>query len=317
MRRNLATILLAAAVVVAFGLYMIAFSVQFTETAVVTTFGEVTRVIDAAGLQFKWPWPVQRVHTFDKRYRIYESKHEQLLTADKQSIIATIYIAWRIGPDEAGENVVKYFKEVTTKERAEHKLMTMAHDTMRRVVGQHRFEHFVSADAKKMQLDKIEQELEKIMAEQALSKYGIEVKSVGIARLELPEEATKKVFERMKTEREQIAVAYRAEGASRAESIRTKAQQQAGQIRTMAEAEAIRIRGQGEAEAAKVYPIFASNRGLHDFIIRLRGLKKVLSPGTTMIINKNDPLIGSEILDSISEHGLSGAHAVTKGQASD
>ena len=80
-------------IVLGFVLFMVTFSVRFTEAAVVTTFGKAseTSVVnqdgDEAGLYFKWPYPVQSVTKYDRRVRILESRSETQLTADDRPII--------------------------------------------------------------------------------------------------------------------------------------------------------------------------------------------------------------------------------------
>ena len=156
---------------------------------------------------------------------------------------------------------------------------------MSKVVGQHTFENFVSTDPKRMKFDKIEDEIKALVAAQGRASYGMEIVNVGIKRLELPEESTKKVFDRMRQEREQLAKKYRAEGDSRARQIRAQAERQASDIENRARAEAIMIAGQGDVEAAKYYKIFAENPSLHNFIKRLETLKEILPRRSTLILD--------------------------------
>jgi modulator of FtsH protease HflC len=305
-RRNAASMILAVLVIAAFGLYMVAFEVPFTHTAVVTRFGEVKDTFsgskaDQVGLRFKAPWPIDQVTLFDNRVRVYESKLEQLFTADEQSITVTVYTAWRIGADR--EDVLRFLKVVGTPENAEAKLAGMAHDAMGKVVGVSSFESFINTDAQRMKFAAIEKDLYDRMSDQARKTYGIEVMNDGIKRLELPEEATKKVFERMKQEREQLAEKYRAEGDSQARQIRSQADRLANDIENRAKAEAIAITGQGDVEAAKYYNVFAQNPELHNFIKRLESLKEILPQRSTLILDA-DRVPPFDLLSSKSLKGL-------------
>jgi len=305
--RSWAGLALAVAIVAAFLLYMIAFEVPFTHTAVVTTFGRITRVITEPGLNWKWPPPIQQVTQFDNRIRMYESRMEQQYTADKQSIIPTVYVGWRIAPQE--EAVVRYLKEIGSLEKAQVVLSGLAHDAMGKVVGEHPFEHFISTDPRKMQLETIEDELRELIARQALQEYGIEVATAGIKRLSLPEEATKKVFDRMKQERQQQAKQYRAEGESIARQIRADANRRASQIKNRAEAEARAIRGEGDAEAAKFYDAFAQHPELHNFVKWIQTLRNILSKRSTLIVDADTVppfgLISSDVIKRVTEGKLS------------
>jgi len=309
-KRSVSSIVLAIIMILAFGLYMVAFTVPFTETVVVTRFGKVIKTYsgsnpDEVGLKWKLPWPIDKVTSFDNRKRIYESKMEQLFTKDEQSITVTAYTAWRIGDKEA--DVIRYLKEFNTAEKASLVLTSMVHDAMSKVVGRYNFENFVSTDPKHMKFEQIENDIQNIIADQAISSYGMEIVSVGIKRLELPEEATKKVFDRMKQEREQLAKKYRAEGESRARQIRAEAQLQASDIENRAQAEAIMIRGQGDVESAKYYKVFAENPSLHNFIKRLETLKEILPQRSTLVLDANQvppfDLLSSKMMQWLNEQG--------------
>lgn len=297
-KRSLATIVLGIIVSAAFVLYMVVFTVSFSETAVVTTFGKVTRTYSDPDWHLKWPWPVEQVITFDNRLRVHESKLEQLYTQDEQSVTVMAFTSWRV--PEGEEQVERYLKEIRTREKAEQILTTLVHDAIGAVVGRHRFESFVSMDPERMKFTDIEAELKEMIQGRALENYGIEVTAVGIERLELPEEATKKVFDHMKEERQRLAKRYRAEGEAEARRIKTRAEEQASKIRDRAQAQAIAIRGEGDAEAAKYYAIFASYPELHTFIKRLEALKQMLPKRTTLILEADQvppfDLIGSQTL---------------------
>ncbi len=287
-KRNAASMILAVVVIVVFGLYMVAFEVPFTHTAVVTQFGKIRTTYSGlnekeVGLQFKLPWPIEQVTLFDNRVRVYESKLEQLFTADEQSITSTVYTVWRIGANE--KEVVQFLTVLGTTGNAESKLAGMAHDAMGKVVGKNAFESFVSTDPARMKFAQIEKDLYDQIAPQARATYGIEVLSVGIKRLELPEEATKKVFDRMRQEREQLAKKYKAEGESKARQIQSEANELASNIENRARAEAITITGQGDVQAAQYYKIFAENPTLHNFIKRLETLKEILPRRSTLILD--------------------------------
>lgn len=296
---NWASILLAIVMIGAFLLYMVAFEVPFTHTAVVTTFGKITRTITQPGLHWKLPWPIEQASMFDNRIRVDKTRLEQLFTADEQSITVTTYITWRIAPQR--EAVKRYLEEFGSLEDAQLVLLGLVHDAMGKVVGEHPFEHLVSTDPKKMQFENIEQQVKDLIASQALEDYGIEVVTAGIQRLSLPEEATKKVFQRMREERQQLAKKYRAQGASQAQLIRAEANRLASEIENRATAEAINIRGEGDAQAAKYYKIFAQHPQLHSFLKRLETLKQILPKQSTLILEASSvppfDLLGIEMLE--------------------
>lgn len=307
-KRNAASMVLAIIVIAAFGLYMVAFQVPFTSTAVVTRFGEVTRSYsgskpDEVGLHWKLPLPIEKVTLFDNRVRIYESKLEQLFTADEQSITVTTYVAWRIGTET--QDVLRFLKVLGTPDAAELKLAGMAHDAMGKVVGLNAFDNFVSTDPKRMKFAEIEKQLCDRIADQARATYGIEILTVGISRLELPEDATRKVFDRMSEERKQMAKGIRATGESEAKQILAQARRDASDIESRARAEETTIRGKGDAEAAKYYKVFAENPGLHNVIKGLETLKESLPRRSTLILDAERippfDLLSSKTLQTLME----------------
>ncbi len=309
-KRNAVSMILAIVVIGVFALYMVAFTVPFTQTVVVTRFGKVVRSYSGAnekdvGLKWKMPWPIEQVTAFDNRLRVHESKMEQLFTSDEQSITVTTYVAWRIGT--SNNDVNRYLREIKTLDKTRTVLTGMMHDAMGKVVGRHTFENFVSTNPDRMKFEQIEKELKSSLADQAQQNYGIEVISAGIKRLELPEEATKKVFDRMRQEREQLARDYRAKGNSKARQIRAEAYRLASDIENRAQAEAFAIRGQGDVEAAKYYKIFSENPALHNFIKRLETLKEILPQRSTLVLDADQvppfDLLSSKILKILTEPG--------------
>src|SRR5258707_12483906 len=95
--KNPLTLAIGLILVAIFVVLLFAFQVRTTEVAVVTTFGKPTRPITDPGPYFKWPWPVQKVHKFDKRIHNFESKFEQVLTSDGYHLLITVYVGWKIG----------------------------------------------------------------------------------------------------------------------------------------------------------------------------------------------------------------------------
>jgi len=107
--------------------------------------------------------------------------------------------------------------------------------------------------------------------------------------LGLPEAITRKVFDRMRKERERIAERYRAEGESRAAEIRAKADLEKDRILAEADANAKRIRGQGVAEAAKYYTVFQKKPELAIFLRSLDALETTLKKRTTLVVDPRTP----------------------------
>jgi membrane protease subunit HflC len=181
-------------VVVVLVLFAVAFQVRETETVIVTRFGKPVRPITEPRSYpyLKWPLPIERVHRFDSRSRLYEGVLEETNTAGNEPIIVNSYVIWRIADPE------RYLVAVQDMRSAEDKLRSLLRNTQNSVIGRHYFSEFVNTNPDLIKFEQIESEMKAEIANHALSQYGIEIQTVGIRRLMISEKVTEKVFERMK-----------------------------------------------------------------------------------------------------------------------
>src|SRR5947207_672706 len=96
MKQNKITLVTSGVLLLIFLCMLFTFQVRQTEMAVVTTFGRYSRSITNAGLQFRLPWPIQKIYTFDNRLQTFESKIDQPITQDLISLLISVYVGWRI-----------------------------------------------------------------------------------------------------------------------------------------------------------------------------------------------------------------------------
>ena len=125
------TLVVGAVLLVIFVLLLFTFQVRQTEVAVVTTFGKATRDIVDPGFKWKWPWPIQQVHRFDQRIRSFESKFEQVLTADGYNLLIMVYIGWNIS-----EPTTYFPRFGDAPARAEESLAGLVRNAYSGVVGE-------------------------------------------------------------------------------------------------------------------------------------------------------------------------------------
>ncbi|RIK67272.1 MAG: hypothetical protein DCC65_06900 [Planctomycetota bacterium] len=280
MSRNMPTLLVALLLVVIIAFMMCAFQVRFTETAIVTRFDKIHKVItsDEAGLHFKAPWPIDRVHRFDTRLRSFDTEFRQLGTEDQKTVVMTAYATWRIMDGE------KFLKAVGREDAAAKKIRDLLENRVSTVLRTHPLGNLVNVDPAQMKLSQIEREFLEGVKGPAIDTYGIEIVSVGIQRLGIPESVTREVFARMKEDRQKAIKEYTAEGQAIAQQIRVEAEEISSKIIARAEAYAKQIEGQGEAEAAKYYAKFAENRTLSDFLKKRETLQKILEAGQVTLV---------------------------------
>lgn len=285
MKKNPLTFLIGAVLTVIFVLLLFVFQVRKSEVAVVTTFGKPTRDIVEPGAYWKWPWPIQKVHSFDQRVHGFEGKFEQVLTPDGYNLLIMVYVGWKISEPKL------FFPRFNgSPARAEESLEGLVRNAYSGVVGKHPFSHFISTDPNELKFVEIEQEmLKKIQDDARVNNYGIEIKFLGIKKLGLPESVTQLVFERMQSERQVQVSKIQFEGEREASDIRSSADLQSAKLLADADAEATTIRGLGEREAAKSFEVFQQNPELANFLLKLTGLEAFLKERTTLILDQGTP----------------------------
>jgi membrane protease subunit HflC len=265
--------------------YLVTFQVRETESGFVTRFGKPVREVTKPGLYFKWPTPIEQVHKFDSRMRVLEAAQlAETTTRGNVPIIVNTYIVWRVAEP------LKFLNAVKTEANAESKLRNHINDTQNRVIGQHAFGEFVNSDPSRIQFDKIQEEMLADLKGPVLAEYGIEIKTLGIKQLKVSEEVTKKVFERMKAERQGRTEAITSEGGAIAMQIQADANKKRDILLDAAEGRAKEIRGQGDADAARYYEMLEADEKLAIFLRNLETLKETLRERSTIVIPTNaDP----------------------------
>lgn len=303
-RRNILTVTTAAIIVAVFVLYMITYVVREGEVAVLTTFKKVARVVEAPGLYWKAPPPIQTVVTFDARLHTDKDRFEQTKTSDGVLLVLLAYYTWRV--EDAERFYTKFYTrdEAETLRAARKVLGDVVRDAKDDVFGEYAFSDLMprfryeeeapvltgpgeGGPARRVEAEpkfrEIEGEILERVRARALREYGVAVTQVGIMRFELPQETTRLVFSRMIEERERTAAAIRETGKGEAGKIRTRANTARDQIVAAARAQADHERTLGDKEAAEYYDIFAKNPELHDFLRNLQAYFVIIGETTTII----------------------------------
>jgi len=283
-KKSLPSIITGIVLVIILVLYMITYQVRFTEVAVLKTFGKATEadVKKAPGLYFKWPWPIQDVDIYNSSIHILETHTEQTATHDKKPVIVTSFTGWRISDP---------YRFLTSlrggMEAAERRLREIIETHQKEVIGNYSFSQLISKDASELKFDEIEAAIRKRVQADAEGQYGISIETVGIKRLELPQDVTESVFESMKAERRALAQKYESEGESERRNITAEAQSIADTILTFANGLAQKYRSEGNARAAEYYRVLQQDEALAMFLDRLNKLKEILKDRTTIVLTWN------------------------------
>jgi membrane protease subunit HflC len=288
MKRNPLTLVIGLLLIIIFGLLLFTFQVRTTEVAVVTTFGEPTRPITNANLYFKWPWPIQKVWSFDQRVQDFEDRLTEGLTRDSFNLLTSVYVGWKVSDPTAF--FPRFAGSANPIAAAETLLDQWLGNTKTAVVGRHPLSDFISTSDNGASFVAIEKEiLAAIQSQLSTNNLGLEIEFLGIKRLQLPESVTQSVFERMTSERKVLADRFQYEGEAEAQRIRSDAERKASEVLANAEGQATEIKGKGEAEAAKSLKVFQQNPELASFIFRLSALEGSLKDRSILIFDQHTP----------------------------
>jgi membrane protease subunit HflC len=219
------------------------FVVDQRQYAAVFAFGELKRVVEEPGLQFKLPPPFQSVQFFERRILTIDTPDaERFITAEKKNLLVDSFVKWRIVEPR------KFFISFRGDER-------MAQDRLNQLVKSALNEEFTKRTVRELiseQREQVMQNIRKKVAEEA-ADIGIEIVDVRLKRIDLLAEISESVFRRMEAERKRVANELRSTGSAESEKIRADAERQRDIILSKAYRDAQKIKGQGDARATALY----------------------------------------------------------------
>uniref|UniRef100_A0A7C3RLN1 Protein HflC n=1 Tax=Dictyoglomus thermophilum TaxID=14 RepID=A0A7C3RLN1_DICTH len=254
-----------------------AFTVDITKQAVILEFGKPVRVIREPGLYFRKPF-IQQIVFFEKRILEYDSEPTLVVTKDKKSMILDSFALFRIA------DPVLFLKTVRNEIGAQARLDDIIYSEMRRIVGQYDFDDIVS-----IKREEVFEEVTKSSQEKA-KELGIEISTVRMKRVSVPEENLRKIYDSMIAERERQAALYRAEGQREAQRIKSEAEKKKVVILSEAYRKAQELKGSGESEASRILQsALSSNPEFYQFLKSLEIYKKTL-PGNVLIITPDSEI---------------------------
>lgn len=281
--------LMVALVVLAIGAFMTTYTVRFTETAVVTRAGKKVAEVDEAGLKFKIPL-IDRVTKYDKRLRLLSSRSVTQQTSDDSQIIVEAFATWRV------KEPYTFYQRFRNNGEQSSEHFAAADDLLKSTlmsamseVSRFRIDELFSPQPGATKLPELE---ERILAavlstgsgDQSVSAYGIEITSVGISRVLLPEETTNKVIERMGASRDRLAQELQSQGDAEAAAIRAQAEADVEKIRTFAQRRASEIIARGEREAAEYLAAQNVNPDLATFLQNIEFMKQAMAKRFTLVL---------------------------------
>lgn len=261
------------------------FTVDVTETAVVTRFGNPVQVVTEPGLRFRVPF-VHQVRRFDSRLQVLEPQQGEFLTNDKKNVVVSYFAVWRVA------DPLQYFRAVPSGAAARSQLTDVLASELGAALAVVPFDQLINTEAEKRTLSTMVQAIEQQLRDVARSRFGIEVLDFDVRRLSFPDQNRRSVFERMRAERERIARGYRSEGEEEARKIRAQADREESQILAEAYQQSEILRGEGEAEATRIFgAAIAKDPEFYEFTRTLEAYRKFLDDQTTFVLPSDSELM--------------------------
>jgi len=220
---------------------MSVFTVSETERAIKFQLGEIVALDFKPGIHFKLPL-INNVKKFDARILTMDSTPERFLTAEKKNVIVDSFVKWRIGDVKAFYTTVG-----GDVNQANIRLDQIIKDAFRSEFSKREIKQLVSTDR-----SVIREALITNVSPQAL-KLGIDIVDVQVKRIDLPNEVSSSVYQRMEAERARVAREFRSQGSEAAERIRADADKQREIILANAYRDSEVLRGEGDAQAADIF----------------------------------------------------------------
>ena len=274
-----AIIIIVMAVLIVLGNSLVI--IRENQQGIVKEFGRIEKVINEPGLYIKIPL-VQEVDTVSKELLLYDIPKSDVITKDKKSMIADSFVLWRITDPKVFAQTLN-----SSTANAEGRIDVAVYNSIKNVISSMTQSDIIAARG---------QELTSYIMTgiTSINQYGIEIASVEIKLLDLPEDNKDAVFQRMISERENIAATYTAEGNSEAQVIRNTTDKEAALLISEAEKQAEILKAEGEAEYMKIMADAYNDPAKADFYSFARSLdalKNSIQGGNkTIILDKDSPL---------------------------
>lgn len=252
------------------------FVVREGQDAILLQFGRIVSDDIGPGLHLKLPF-VQQVQKFDNRILQLDAQPEDYFTSEKKSVKVDFYVEWRIA------NSASYYRATGGLElNATQRLSPIVKDALRFQFNARPLDELIAGG----RFD-ITQQVMKQADEATRKSLGIEVVDVRIKRIDLPDEVSDSVYNRMRAERLNLANELRSTGNEAGERIRADADRQREVLLAEANGDATRVRGEGDAEAAKIYAdAYNADPEFFAFYRSLGAYRTAFGDGRTVLVLK-------------------------------
>ncbi|MBQ7155768.1 MAG: protease modulator HflC [Synergistaceae bacterium] len=280
----LRTFLIFAAAIVILAVPFCCYIVGPNEYAALFKFGKIVSVSGEPGIKFMLPG-INTVRKISKKLHLYDIPRSGVITKDKKSMIADNYVTWRV------TDPVKYIQTLNAIEaRARERIEAAVYNAIKNVISSMTQDEVIEARGGKLST-KIAED-----SNSDIGMYGIAIVQTEIKALDLPNDNKAAVYERMISERQNIAASFTAEGNSEAQKIRNRTDREAAIRIAGAEQSADVIIAEGEAEYMRILQNAYNTPEKAEFYNYLRSLdalkKSFAGKGEKVIMLDKDSQLG-------------------------
>lgn len=252
------------------------------EYSLIRQFGKIDRVISESGISFKIPF-IQTADTLPRQILLYDLSSSDVITSDKKTMICDSYVLWHI------VDPVKFAQTLNGSiTNAESRLDAIVYNSTKNIISSTSQDDVISGRDGELSAA--------IIANigHSLDQYGIELLSFETKKLDLPGDNKAAVYERMISERDNIAATYTAEGSSEAQIIRNTTDKEVTVMLSEAEKEAEILIAEAEAEYMRILSDAYRDEAKQEFYSFVRSLDalKISMQGDnkTVILSPDSPI---------------------------
>ncbi len=275
------------------------FVVREGEQALVTQFGRPVGDVLSAGIHLRIPF-VQTVHRFEKRILQWDGDPNQIPTKDKRYIFLDTTARWRI------VDPLRFLMTVANENGAQGRLDDIIDSVVRDAVSGHLLVELVRGSdyeapggvVESIEIEGVPVALEQLLgreeilasmlerARESTPEYGIDLIDIQIKRINYVEQVRRRVYERMISERNQVAAQFRSEGEGEKADILGQMERELKSITSDAFRQSEEIRGAADAEAAGIYAAaYGSDADFYAFVRTLEAYRNSLGENGRLVLS--------------------------------
>ena len=255
---------------------------QQNEYKLIRQFGKVDRVISSSGISFKIPF-IESTQSLPKETLLYDLAASDVITKDKKTMISDSYVLWKIS------DPLKFAQTLNSSvENGESRINTAVYNATKNAISSMSQDQVITSR---------DGELSDMVMEAIgtnMDQYGIELLKFETKQLDLPDDNKEAVYERMISERDNIAATYKAEGNSEAKVIRNKTDKEVAIQISAAKKQAEILGAEGEQEYMKILAQAYGEEDRSEFYSFVRSLDALKTSmkgeDKTVILSADSPI---------------------------